>query len=122
MQKVEFKKLFDLGYELMEFAANNNETTIWIKNTFSVPSSVISSSIVKIAGTLYEEKRWGLFFYELIEIERDIEEELNIELAGLEIDVEDFDEDEFLQHVMEQAISEMRNSEYQAALKKLSII
>lgn len=122
MNKVEFKKNFDLGYELIEFVANHEETSIWIKNHFSVPSSTISSTIIKIAGTLYEERRWGLIFSDLIEIETDVNEEIQLELDRFEIDTEDFDEEGFLAHLVNQATIEIQNSEFSTALKKLTIV
>ena len=128
LNKVEFKKSFDLGgYEEIVFKANNDETTIWIKNKYSCPSSTVTSKITKIAGTLYEEKRWGFFFTELIEIDSNIDAEVNIELEGYEIDEEDLDEDgfqdeEFLDHLIEQAMEEIKNSAYPTALKKMTAL
>ena len=122
MNKVEFKKNFDLGYEMIEFVANYDETTIRIKNHFSVPSSTISSTIIKIEGSLYEERRWGFIFSDLIEIATDINEEVQLELDRFEIDTEDFDEEGFLAHLVHQATLEIQNSEYPTALKKMTIV
>lgn len=122
MNKVEFKKNFNIGYEEIAFSANNNETMILIKNNYSVPSSTVSSTIINIAGTLFEEKRWGLIFSDLIETETDINARVNIELGRLEIDNEDFDEDEFLNHLMYRASNEIMNSEYATVLKKMTVI
>lgn len=122
MNKVEFKKNFDLGYEVLEFVANHDETSIWIKNHYSVPSSTVSSTIIKIAGTLYEEKRWGLIFSDLIEIETDVNEEVQLELDRFEIDIEDFDEEAFLAHLVSQATIEIQNSEFSTALKEMMVV
>ena len=128
MNKVEFKKSFDLGgYEEIAFSANDDETTIWIKNKYSCPSSTISSTIVRIEGSLFEEKRWGFIFSDLVEIESDIDAEVCIELDRYEIDEEDFDEngfmDEgFLEHLSTQAALEILDSEYATALKKMKAI
>ncbi|WP_075619715.1 hypothetical protein [Paenisporosarcina indica] len=128
MNKVEFKKSFDLGgYEEIVFTANNDETTIWINNKYSCPSSTISSKITKIAGTLYEERRWGFIFSELIEINSNIDAQVNIDLGGYEIDDDDLDEDgfqdeDFLDFLIEQATNEIKNSEYPTALKKMTAL
>jgi len=122
MNKVEFKKNFDLGYETIEFVANHDETIIRIKNHFSVPSSTISSTIIKIEGTLYEERRWGFIFSDLIEIATNINEEVQLELDRFEIDTEDFDEEGFLAHLVNQTTLEIQNSEFSTALKKMTIV
>jgi len=128
LNKVEFKKSFDLGgYDEIVFTANNDETTIWIKNKYSCPSSTISSTITKIAGTLYEEKRWGWIFTDLIEIESGVDAQLNLELDSYEIDDEDLDEDgfqdeAFLDHLIDEATYEIINSEYPTVLKKMTAI
>ena len=128
MNKVEFKKSFDLGgYDEIVFTANNDETTIWIKNKYSCPSSTISSTIIKIAGTLYEEKKWGWIFKDIIEVESGVDAELNLELVGYEIDDEDIDEDgfhdeAFLDHLIDEASYEIINSEYSTVLKKMTAL
>ena len=90
MEKVEFKKNFELGYQVVDFSANNAETLIRIKNSYSVPSSTVSSTITGIAGTLFEEKRWGLLFSDLIEIQSEINANVHIELDRYRVDIEDF--------------------------------
>lgn len=122
MNKVEFKKNFNIGYEEISFIANNGETMILIKNNYSVPSSTVSSSIINIEGSLFEQKRWGIIFSELIETESDINARVNIELGRIEIDNEDFDEDEFLNHLMHRAANEIINSEYATVLKNMTVI
>ena len=122
MNKVEFKKSFDIGYEEIVFSANNDETKIQIKNNYSVPSSMVSSSIVKISGKLYEEKKWGFIFSELIEIESDINEMVNIELGRIMVDEEFFEEEEFLNHLIFQATNKIRNSDYFTVLKKMTAV
>jgi hypothetical protein len=122
LNKVEFKKNFNIGYEEIAFSANNGETMILIKNNYSVPSSTVSSSIINIEGSLFEEKRWGIIFSDLIETESDINATVNIELGRIEIDNEDFDEEEFLNHLMVRASNEIINSEYETVLKNMTVI
>ncbi|WP_019414016.1 hypothetical protein [Paenisporosarcina sp. TG20] len=122
MNKVELKKNFALCYEEILFSANNNETKIWIKNDYSVPSSTVTSTIFKISGKLYEEKKWGYIFSDLIEIESDINELVKIDLNRFEIDDEDF-ETAFLDHLKSEATDKMMFSDdYYTVLKKMVVL
>jgi len=129
LNKVEFKKSFDVGgYDEIVFSANNDETTVWIKNKYSCPSSTISSTITKIAGTLFEEKKWGWFFYDLIEKETGIEAVVNLELAGFEIDEDYIDgeagflDEEFIDHLIDETSEAILDSEYATALKNMTVL
>ena len=129
MNKVEFKKNFDLGgYEEIVLTANNDETTIWIKNKYSCPSSTISSTITKISGSLFEEKRWGIIFSDLFEIDSDIDAEVNIELDGFEVGEDDYNsedgfmDEDFMEHLIDEVTFELMNSEYPTALKKITVL
>lgn len=122
MDKVELKKNFAICYDEILFSANNNETTIWIKSDYSVPSSTVTSTIFKISGKLYEEKKWGYIFSDLIEIESDINELVKIELDRFEIDDEDF-EAAFLDHLKSEATDKMMFSDdYYTVLKKMVVL
>lgn len=122
MDKVELKKNFAICYNEILFSANNNETTIWIKSDYSVPSSTVTSTIFKISGKLYEEKKWGYIFSDLIEIESDINELVKIELDRFEIDDEDF-EAAFLDHLKSEATDKMMFSDdYYTVLKKMVVL
>lgn len=122
MEKVEFKKNFELGYQVVDFSANNAETLIRIKNSYSVPSSTVSSTITGIAGTLFEEKRWGLLFSDLIEIQSEINANVHIELDRYRVDIEDFDEEEFLDHLEKQVTFKIWGSDYFTVLKKMTVV
>lgn len=122
MNKVEFKKNFEIGYDKIQFSANNDETFISIENIYSVPSSMVSSTIVHIKGTLFEELRWGFLFTELVEIELDINAPVSIKLDKFEIDPDDFDEESFLQHLIDEATEKIKESNYNTSLKAMTII
>ncbi|MFX3673515.1 MAG: hypothetical protein ACE3JQ_03570 [Paenisporosarcina sp.] len=119
---MDFKKNFELGYQVVDFSANNAETLVRIKNSYSVPSSTVTSTITGIAGTLFEQKRWGLVFTDLVEIQSEINANVNIELDRYEIDIEEFDEEDFLNHLMHQATFKIWESDYFTVLKKMSVI
>mgnify|MGYP003525159442 CR=1 FL=1 len=121
MNKVEFKKNFDIGYEEIVFSANHDETLIRIKNNYSVPSSMVTSSISQIEGTLYEEKRWGFIFSELVEIESGMNEEVHIELGRFIVDEENFDESAFIKHLINQVTNKILYSDYFTVLKKITV-
>lgn len=121
MNKVEFKKNFDIGYEEIVFSANHDETTIRIKNNYSVPSSMVTSSISQIEGTLFEEKRWGFIFSELVEIETGMNEEVHIELGRFIVDEENFDESAFIKHLINQVTNKILYSDYFTVLKKITV-
>ncbi len=121
MNKVEFKKNFDIGYEEIVFSANHDETLIRIKNNYSVPSSMVTSSISQIEGTLFEEKRWGFIFSELVEIESGMNEEVHISLGRFVVDEENFDEVAFINHLINQVTNKILYSDYFTVLKKLTV-
>lgn len=122
MNKVDFKKAFDIGYLEMIFAANNDETFIRIKNNYSVPSSKVSSTIVHINGKLFEENRFWLFFTELVEINSDVREDVQIELDKFEVDPEDFDEEAFIQHLIEEITEKLEENEVRTVLKEMEVL
>ncbi len=121
MKKVEFKKNFDLGYAEVVLLANYDQTKVRIKNTYSVPSSTITSTIINIDGTLFQERKWGFIFYEMIEIHTDLNAAVQLELEPFEVDEEDFDEDEFLGHLIYQATKELKHSILGSSLKRVTI-
>jgi hypothetical protein len=121
LNKVEFKKNFDIGYEEIVFSANHDETLIRIKNNYSVPSSMVTSSISQIEGTLFEEKRGGFIFSELVEIESGMNEEVHIELGRFVVDEENFDEGAFIKHLINQVTNKILYSDYFTVLKKLTV-
>lgn len=122
MNKVEFKKNFERGYEEVVFSANHAETVIRIKNSYSVPSSKVTSSITSISGTLYEMQRWGMVFWGLNEIQSDINVTVNIELDRYYVSIEDFDEEDFLEHLIKQATVKIWDSDYYTVLKKMTVL
>ena len=122
MDKVEFKKNFELGYGEVVFSANNSETFIRIKNSYSVPSSKVTSIITSITGTLYEMQRWGMVFWGMNEIQSDINVTVNIELNRYSISIEDFDEEDFLEHLIKQATVKVWDSDYYTVLKKMTVL
>ncbi|MFJ8065748.1 hypothetical protein ACIQYS_14045 [Psychrobacillus sp. NPDC096426] len=122
MNKVDFKKAFDIGYQEMIFTANNDETFIRIKNNYSVPSSKVSSTIVHINGKLFEENRFWIFFTELVEISSDIREDVQIELDKFEIDTEDFDEEAFIQHLIDEITDKLEENEVYTVLKEMEVL
>lgn len=122
MNKVEFKQFFDIGYQDMIFAANNDETFIRIKNKYSVPSSMVTSAIIHINGKLFEETRWGFFFTELVEIESNIRANVYIELEKFEIDPEDFDEEAFIQHLMDEITEKIKETTVNTVLKEMEVL
>lgn len=122
VNKVEFKKNFELGYEEVVFSANNAETIIRIKNSYSVPSSKVTSTITSITGALYEMQRWGMVFWGLNEIQSDINVTVNIELDRYTISIEDFDEEDFLEHLIKQATVKVWDSDYYTVLKKMTVL
>lgn len=122
VNKVEFKKNFELGYAEVVFSANNAETIIRIKNSYSVPSSKITSTITSITGTLYEMQRWGMVFWGMNEIQSDINVSVNIELDRFSVSVEDFDEEDFLEHLIKQATVKIWESDYYTVLKKMTVL
>ncbi|TQR14079.1 hypothetical protein [Psychrobacillus soli] len=122
MKKVDFKKAFDIGYLEMIFAANNNETFIRIKNNYSVPSSTITSTIVHINGKLFEENRYWLFFTELVEINTDVREDVQIELDSFNVDPEDFDEEAFIQHLIDEITDKLEENEVHTVLNEMEVL
>ena len=122
MNKVDFKKAFDIGYLEMIFAANNDETFIRIKNNYSVPSSKVSSTIVHINGKLFEENRYWIFFTELVEIDSDVSADVQIELDKFEIDIEDFDEEAFIQHLIDEITDKLEENEVHTVLKEMEVL
>lgn len=122
MNKVDFKKAFDIGYQEMIFAANNDETFIRIKNNYSVPSSKVSSAIVHINGKLFEENRFWVFFTELVEVNTDVSEDVQIELDKFEIDIEDFDEEAFIQHLIDEITDKLEENEIHTVLKEMEVL
>ncbi|QFF97678.1 hypothetical protein PB01_02030 [Psychrobacillus glaciei] len=121
MNKVEFKQHFDIGYSEMIFKANNDETIVCIKNTYSVPSSMISSYIIHISGTLFEETRWAFFFKDLIETRTDIRENVQIALDRYEVDPEDFDEEAFIQHLIDEATEKILETDLNTTLNEMEV-
>ena len=93
---------FNIGYQEMIFAANNNESFIRIKSNYSVPSSKVSSTIAHINGKLFEVARYWIFFSELVEINLDVPEDVQIELEKFEIDPEDIGKEAFIQHLIDE--------------------
>ncbi|WP_144510353.1 hypothetical protein [Bacillus sp. FJAT-22090] len=122
MNKVEFKQFFDIGYEEMIFAANNDETFIRIKSYYSVPSSMVTSAIVHINGKRFDENRWWLFFTELVEIEENVSATVYIELDKFEIDPGDFDEEAFIQHLIDEATEKIQETDLNTVLKEMEVI
>ncbi|WP_313893981.1 hypothetical protein [Psychrobacillus sp.] len=122
MNKVEFKKDFEIGYDKMEFSANDDQTFISIENKYSVPSSMVSPTIVHIKGSLFEERRWGWIFTDLVEVESDINAPVSIKLDRFEIDAENFNEESFVQHLIEEATEKIKESNYNTSLKTMTII
>lgn len=122
MEKVEFKKNFEIGYREMEFTANKEKTIISIQNNYSVPSSTVTSTISHIKGTLFEEYRWGWVFTDLNEIQSDVNVEVMIKLDRFEIDIDDFDEESFVEHLIEEASEKIMESNYSTVLKKMAIV
>ncbi|MDI2586810.1 hypothetical protein OR571_06750 [Psychrobacillus sp. NEAU-3TGS] len=122
MDKVEFKKAFDIGYEEMTFVANNDETFIRIKNSYSVPSSKVSSTIVHINGKLFEENRYWIFFTELVEIASDVSTDVQIELDKFEVDIKDFEEEEFIQHLIDEITDKLEEHQVHTVLKEMEVL
>ncbi|GGA23659.1 MULTISPECIES: hypothetical protein [Psychrobacillus] len=122
MDKVEFKKAFDIGYEEMMFVANNDETFIRIKNSYSVPSSKVSSTIVHINGKLFEENRYWIFFTELVEIAADVSADVHIELDKFEVDIKDFEEEEFIQHLIDEITDKLEEHQVHTVLKEMEVL
>lgn len=122
MNKVEFKQFFDIGYQEMIFAANNDETFICVKNKYSVPSSMVTSAIIHINGKLFEETRWGIFFTELVEIKSNVRANVYIQLEKFEIDSEDFDEDAFIQHLMDEITEKIKETDVNTVLKEMEVV
>ncbi|WP_093268061.1 hypothetical protein [Psychrobacillus sp. OK032] len=122
MTKVEFKKAFDIGYQEMIFTANNDETFIRIKNNYSVPSSKVSSTIIHINGKLFEENRYWIFFTELVEVDSDISTDVQIELDKFEIDTENFEEEEFIQHLIEEITEKLKENNVNTVLKEIEVL
>lgn len=121
MDKVEFKQNFDIGYKKMIFTANNEETTISIKNSYSVPSSMVSSYIIHISGTLFKEIRKAFFFRDLVETRTNIKENVSIALARYEVDPEDFDEESFIQHLIDEVTEKIAESDLNTALFEMQV-
>ena len=121
MNKVDFKKAFDIGYPEMIFAANNDETFIRIKNNYSVPSSKISSTIVHINGKLFKENKYWLFFTELVEVSSDVSQDVQIELDKFEVDSEDFEE-AFIQHLIDEISDKLAENEIRTVLKEMEVL
>lgn len=122
MNKVDFKKAFDIGYPEMIFAANNDETFIRIKNNYSVPSSKISSTIVHINGKLFKENKYWLFFTELVEVTSGVSQDVQIELDKFEVDPEDFDEESFIQHLIDEISDKLAENEIRTVLKEMEVL
>ncbi|SER98404.1 hypothetical protein SAMN05518872_10347 [Psychrobacillus sp. OK032] len=122
LTKVEFKKAFDIGYQEMIFTANNDETFIRIKNNYSVPSSKVSSTIIHINGKLFEENRYWIFFTELVEVDSDISTDVQIELDKFEIDTENFEEEEFIQHLIEEITEKLKENNVNTVLKEIEVL
>ena len=99
-----------------------NETFIRIKNNYSVPSSKVSSTIVHINGKLFEENRFWLFFTELVEINSDVREDVQIELDKFEIDPEDFDEESFIQHLIDEITDKLEENAVPTVLKEMEVL
>ncbi|TQR20412.1 hypothetical protein FG384_07530 [Psychrobacillus vulpis] len=122
MNKVEFKQFFDIGYQEITFTANNEETFISIISNYSVPSSMVSSAIFRISGKLFEENISWFFFSELVEIESDVNANVFIELERFEIDPEDFDEEEFFQHLIDEATEKIQETDLCTTLKDMEVV
>ncbi|KQL37278.1 hypothetical protein AN959_04425 [Psychrobacillus sp. FJAT-21963] len=122
MNKVEFKQYFDIGYKEMIFTANNGDTIIAIKSNYSVPSSMVTSSIIHVNGKRFEEKRWGFFFTDLVEIESNVRANVYIELEKYEIDPEDFDDESFIQHLIDEATEKIQESNVCTALNEMEVV
>jgi hypothetical protein len=122
LDKVEFKQYFEIGYSEIELSANEDETIICIESKYSVPSSMVTSFIINIKGTLFEEKRRGLLCSELIALKSDINVNLFIKLERFEIDPEDFDEDEFIQHLIDEATEKIKETNVSTALKEMEVV
>lgn len=122
MNKVEFKKNFEIGYKKMEFIANKSKTIICIENDYSVPSSTVSSSITHIEGSLYEKYRWGWVFTDIEEVESDIFADVTISLGRFEIDPDNFDEESFIEHLIEEASEKIKETDYSTVLQKMEVI
>lgn len=122
MNKVEFKKNFDIGYKEIMFSANDGETFIVIKNDYSVPSSKVTSSITRLNGKRFEEVRWGFFFKDIEEIEDNVQAYVSIRLDKYDVDPEEFDDEEFIEHLIEEASEKIMETHVSTVLKEMEVI
>ena len=66
--------------------------------------------------------KWGWIFTDIEEIESDIFADVTISLGRFEIDPENFDEESFIEHLIEEASEKIKETDYSTVLQKMEVI